>query len=201
MVEKVTVSFYTNDFVYSDNESRSNEWGMDKLVIKINKLIVRISRGDSRALDELYELTSRMLLAMARKYLYDKSYAEDLISETYYKLVKNADKFDAAQNGLNWLYKIIHNEAINFNKKFLLSQNCELTDQAADTTKWVDDWLDKILIQDALKQLSGEERELIYFRYWEGQTLQEIARRRNKPLITTYDEINRILKKIKKLIK
>lgn len=174
---------------------------MDKLVIKINKLIVRISRGDSRALDELYELTSRMLLAMARKYLYDKSYAEDLISETYYKLVKNADKFDAAQNGLNWLYKIIHNEAINFNKKFLLSQNCELTDQAADTTKRVDDWLDKILIQDALKQLSGEEREKIYFRYWEGQTLQEIARRRNKPLITTYDEINRILKKIKKLIK
>lgn len=174
---------------------------MDKLVIKINKLIVRISRGDSRALDELYELTSRMLLAMARKYLYDKSYAEDLISETYYKLVKNADKFDAAQNGLNWLYKIIHNEAINFNKKFLLSQNCELTDQAADTTKWEDDWLDKILIQDALKQLSGEEREIIYFRYWEGQTLQEIARRRNKPLITTYDEINRILKKIKKLIK
>ena len=86
---------------------------MDKLVTRINKLIVRISKGDIRALDELYDLTSRMLLVMAKKYLYDKSYAEDLVSETYYKLVKNAEKFDATQNGLNWLYKIIHNEAIN----------------------------------------------------------------------------------------
>lgn len=177
---------------------------MDKLVTKINKLIVRISKGDSSALDELYELTSRMLLVMARKYLYNKSYAEDLISETYYKLVKNADKFDATKNGLNWLYKIIHNEAINFNKKYNLSNlslDCELTDKEVNTTEWVDGWLDKILIQDALKQLSLEEREIIYFRYWEGQSYKEIARRLNRPLITTYDYINRILKKLKKLIK
>ena len=48
---------------------------MDKLVLKINKLIYRISKGDNHALDELFELTSRMLLTMARKYLFDKSYA------------------------------------------------------------------------------------------------------------------------------
>ncbi len=174
---------------------------MDKLVTRINKLIVRISKGDIRALDELYDLTSRMLLVMAKKYLYDKSYAEDLVSETYYKLVKNAEKFDATQNGLNWLYKIIHNEAINFNKKHNLSPDCELTDKAVNTTECIDGWLDKILLQDALKQLSIEEREIIYFRYWEGRSLKEIAIMLNKPLITTYDYINSILKKLKKLIK
>lgn len=67
---------------------------MDRLVKKINGLIVRISKGDTDALDELYSLTGRMLLSMAKKYLYDKNFAEDLVSETYYKLVKNSKSFD-----------------------------------------------------------------------------------------------------------
>lgn len=174
---------------------------MDKLVSKINKLIVRISKGDNRALDELFDLTGRMLLVMARKYLYDKSYAEDLVSETYFKLVKNADKFDPAHNGLNWLYKIIHNEAINYNLRDTSSHNSELKDEAAIITEWVDDWLDKILIQDALNQLTVEERQVIYLRYWEGLHYRDIAKRINKPITTTYKYIDRILKKLKKLIK
>ena len=174
---------------------------MDKLVLKINKLIYRISKGDNHALDELFELTSRMLLTMARKYLFDKSYAEDLVSETYFKLVKNASKFNPAQNGLNWLYKIIHNEAVNYNRRDYSLYNCELTDEASIIDDCVDDWLDKILIKDALNQLSAEERLVIYLRYWEGLNYQEVAKRINKPLTTTYDYINKILKKLKKLLK
>ena len=174
---------------------------MDKLVLKTNKLIYRISKGDNHALDELFELTSRMLLTMARKYLFDKSYAEDLVSETYFKLVKNASKFNPAQNGLNWLYKIIHNEAVNYNRRDYSLYNCELTDEASIIDDCVDDWLDKILIKDALNQLSAEERLVIYLRYWEGLNYQEVAKRINKPLTTTYDYINKILKKLKKLLK
>ena len=174
---------------------------MDKLVLKINKLIYRISKGDNHALDELFELTSRMLLTMARKYLFDKSYAEDLVSETYFKLVKNASKFNPAQNGLNWLYKIIHNEAVNYNRRDYSLYNCELTDEASIIDDCVDDWLDKILIKDALNQLSAEERLVIYLRYWEGLNYQEVAKRINKPLTTTYDYTNKILKKLKKLLK
>lgn len=174
---------------------------MDKLVLKINKLIYHISKGDNHALDELFELTSRMLLTMARKYLFDKSYAEDLVSETYFKLVKNASKFNPAQNGLNWLYKIIHNEAVNYNRRDYSLYNCELTDEASIIDDCVDDWLDKILIKDALNQLSAEERLVIYLRYWEGLNYQEVAKRINKPLTTTYDYINKILKKLKKLLK
>lgn len=53
---------------------------MDKLAAKINKLILRISKGDEDALNELFLLTRRILYFMAQKYLYDKSYADDLLS-------------------------------------------------------------------------------------------------------------------------
>ena len=113
----------------------------------------------------------------------------------------NASKFNPAQNGLNWLYKIIHNEAVNYNRRDYSLYNCELTDEASIIDDCVDDWLDKILIKDALNQLSAEERLVIYLRYWEGLNYQEVAKRINKPLTTTYDYINKILKKLKKLLK
>ena len=102
---------------------------------------------------------------------------------------------------MNWLYKIIHNEAVNYNRRDYSSYNCELTDEASIIDDCVDDWLDKILIKDALNQLSAEERLVIYLRYWEGLNYQEVAKRINKPLTTTYDYINKILKKLKKLLK
>lgn len=173
---------------------------MDKLVAKINKLIVRISSGDDNALNELFLLTRRMLLFMARKYLYDKSYAEDLVSETYYKIVKYSPTFDVSKNGLNWIYKIIHNEAINHNNKTRGQIICEL-DENISSINYVDQLLDKVLVQNAINSLTNEEKYVIYLRYWEGFELREISEKINKPVTTTYDFLKRIHKKLHKLIK
>lgn len=173
---------------------------MDKLVAKINKLIVRISNGDDNALNELFLLTRRMLLFMARKYLYDKSYAEDLVSETYYKIVKYSSAFDVSKNGLNWIYKIIHNEAINHNNKNRGQVSCEL-DENIGSISYVDELLDKVLVQNAITALTSEEKYVIYLRYWEGFDLREISDKIDKPLTTTYDFLKRIHKKLHKFIK
>lgn len=175
---------------------------MDRLVKKINGLIVRISKGDTDALDELYSLTGRMLLSMAKKYLYDKNFSEDLVSETYYKLVKNSKSFDGSKNGLNWLFKIIKNGAINFNLRNNPAGIVSFDDALnANVKDDIDDWLDEILIENALHQLSEDEKRIIYMRYWEGLGINEIAALLNKPLSTAYDYIKRVLKKLKKLLK
>lgn len=168
---------------------------MDKLVEKINKLIVRIAKGDTYALDELFVITGRMLLFMARKYLYNKSYAEDLVSETYLKVVKSADSFDKKQNGLNWLYKIVKNGALNQNLK---ERNFTepIPENVADKD-FVSEWLDTILVENAVSTLSDEEKDLIYLRYWEGYGIQEIADKLGKPLSTTHDMLKRTCKKLK----
>lgn len=173
---------------------------MDKLVAKINKLIVRISKGDEKALDELFLLTKRMLLLMAKKYLYDESYAEDLVSETYYKIVKYSATFDKNKNGLNWIYKIIHNEAINHNIKDNRINECELNENS-DSTNFENEILDKILVQNAIQMLTSDEKQIISLRYWEGLDLKEISEKIGKPLTSTYDYLKRILKKLHKLMK
>lgn len=177
---------------------------MDKLVAKINKLILRISKGDEDALNELFLLTRRILYFMAQKYLYDKSYADDLLSETYYKIVRYSGSFDKTKNGLNWIFKILHNEAININKNGA-SFECEL-DENKSYIGFIDDLLDKILVHAALEKLSDEEKYIIYLRYWEGLDFQSISNRINKPLSTTplsttFDKIKKIHKKLHSSLK
>lgn len=173
---------------------------MDKLVNKINELILRISKGDDHALDELFSLTKRMLLFMARKYLYDKSYAEDVLIETYYKIVKYSSSFDKNKNGLNWIFKILHNEAINFNRKNNSFCECKLDDNICPI-ECVDELLDKIVVRDALLELTDEEKTILYWRYWEGLDIKTIADKTNKPLSSTFDEIKRIQKKLHRILK
>lgn len=173
---------------------------MDKLAAKINKLILRISKGDEDALNELFLLTRRILYFMAQKYLYDKSYADDLLSETYYKIVRYSSSFNKTKNGLNWIFKILHNEAININRKNGASFECEL-DENKSYIGFIDDLLDKILVHAALEELSDEEKYIIYLRYWEGLDFQSISNRINKPLSTTFDKIKKIHKKLHSSLK
>lgn len=176
---------------------------MDDRIKKINKLIDRIAKGDISALDGLFEEVGGLMLGMAKKYLLDKSLAEDLVSEIFTRLVKRAHSFDVSRNGLNWLYKSIHNEAITWNKKTntiytdSLEKHCNL----ADTLTSLDDNVDILMLHEALKTLSKEENEILYYKYWEGLTIREIAKLTSVPRSTVQDIIAKSLEKVKNIIK
>lgn len=173
---------------------------MDRLVTKINKLIVRVAGGNTKALEELFVLTRRMLLAMAQKYVYDTDRAEDVVSDTYAKVVAAATGFDRTQNGLNWIYKILRNTALNYNRK--AGREIPIEDNRTNETQdFVDDLLTKITVQGAMQILTEQEKQLLYWRYWQGLSLQEIADCLHKPLTTTYDFLKRTLKKLQDKMK
>ena len=173
---------------------------MDKLVRKTNALIMRIAKGDKSALGSLYELTSGYLLNMARAYVRDRSLAEDVVSETYLKAVRGAGSFDPKGNGLNWLFKIVRNTAFNLNsyENRRRHEDIEAHLDIADVFDAVDDArLDMKEVRAAVRALPPEERALLYYRYWEGYTVRELAALTGKPVSTTQDALKRILKKLK----
>lgn len=175
---------------------------MDDRIKKINNLINRIAKNDICALDDLFEEVGGLMLSMAKKYLLDKSLAEDLVSEIFTRLVKRAHSFDVNKNGLNWLYKSIHNEAINWNKKsnsiysISFDKHCDL----AGTLMSLDDNDDIIILREALKTLTKEENKILYYKYWESLTIREIAKLTHIPRSTVQDIIAKSLEKIKKVI-
>ena len=173
---------------------------MDKLVRRTNALIMRIAKGDKNALGSLYELTSGYLLAMARAYVRDRSLAEDVVSETYLKAVRGAGSFDTKGNGLNWRFKIVRNTAFNMNayERRRRSEDIDAHTDIADVFDAMDDArLDMKEVRAAVRALPPEERALLYYRYWLGYTVRELAAITGKPVSTTQDNLKRILKKLK----
>ena len=157
-----------------------------KFIKKVNKLILKIACGDRRALEELFELTKKPLIYVAKTYLIDKNKAEDVLSETYLKVVKNAEKFDITKNGYNWMYEITKNIAMNENR---LDIKDIATEDFIPTYENTEGLINKIEVDRALQILSSEERRLIYAYYFEKKTLQEIADIENKSKSSIYERI------------
>ncbi len=175
---------------------------MDENIKRVNKLIKEIAKGKTKALDELYTEFGGLLFIMARRYLYDKSLAEDLVSDILLNLVKKANYFKDGKNGLNWLFKSIHNAAININKRqtHFIMEEIEERDDLQDILCTENDCINNILIADALSILNEVEKDIIYKKYWEGLTVREIATIINKPTATTQRIIKIALGKMRNKI-
>ncbi|MFW6016613.1 MAG: RNA polymerase sigma factor [bacterium] len=172
---------------------------MDKKVKRLNKLIKEIAKGKIQSLDFLYCEFGGLLYIMARKYLYDKSLAEDLLSDILLNLVKTAHQFKDGENGLNWLFKSIHNAAINMNKRqtHFIMENIDDHTNLQDILYSENKCINNILLAEAMSILDKNEKEIIYKKYWEGLTVREIAKAIKKPTSTTQRIIKIALEKMK----
>ena len=180
---------------------------MDEIVSRCNRLLKRIQGGSRKALEELFEEFGPLFLNMAKKYLFDKGLAGDLIGEVFLDIVKSSAKsFDESKNGLNWIFTIIRRKAYKFNggddiaididdyDKTLAFYMIDYSDLSQDRA------VDIALLKDAMNTLSKEENEILYLKYWECLTVREIAQKLNIPRSSIQYKIKTILDKLKKYI-
>ena len=174
---------------------------MDRGTIRvINKLIVRISKGDERALEQLFALTKEQLYLVAESYLFDKSKADDVISNTYMRVVRYSHAFSDTMNGYNWMYQMVKHLCYDTNK-YDRAHNVEnIDDKAIASAENMDTLVDKVLISNATSVLTIEEKNLIWQYYFEGYSLEEIARQQGKPKSSIHYTLNKILDKLKRAI-
>ena len=147
-----------------------------------------------------------MFLNMAKKYLIDKCYAEDLISEVFIELVRTSAKsFDENKNGLNWIFTIIRHKAYHYNANtyheisiddthislFLEYYLPNISEQEEKIT-------DIVMLKQGMKTLTKEENIILYYKYWECLTVREIAKKLDKPRSTVQYIIGEALKKLKR---
>lgn len=179
---------------------------MDSRVVRCNHLIKKIQKGNEKALEDLFREFGYLFLNMAKKYLYDKTYAEDLVSDVFLDIIRTSAKsFDESKNGLNWIFTIIRNKAYRRNHEYgydgFMRSNIEslfLGDYMPDIYDGYEKSVDSVLLKQGMEKLSAEENEILYYKYWEYLTVREIAARMNKPRSTIQHQIKIILKKLRK---
>jgi len=142
----------------------------------VSRLIPLVALGDERALTTIYNTVGGRLLSVAMGVTRDIQLAEDALSESFVKLTRYADKFRGG-NGYAWLCVIVKNTALNIIKSGKNKRGADIDgffdiSDGKDFTRASDNAL---MVEDALKRLSKQERLCIWLKYFNDCTVREIA--------------------------
>jgi len=77
------------------------------------ELVLRVSRGDVPAYQELVRRHGAKLYDFARRLVRDRSEAEDVVQDTFLTLWQRAGDYQPKARVTTWLHRIAHNHAID----------------------------------------------------------------------------------------
>jgi RNA polymerase sigma-70 factor (ECF subfamily) len=151
----------------------------DRTEEKTDEELAREARaGVRRSFEELACRYKRRLFVYLRSRLGSDEDAEDLVQETFLKLFRNIESYDSACRFSTWLYTSANRLAIDsFRKsaavrdKLVALRDGDLPDQAAG----VEGDSDAYGLWDAARTLGENRFRVLWLRYGEDMTIEEIA--------------------------
>ena len=117
--------------------------------------------------------------------------AEDICQETFISVYKNLSKFREESNIYTWIYRIAINKTYDFFKKRKIE--FEINDDVLSLPEDVN-FDTKVILQEKLKLISDQEREIVILKDIYGYKLKEIAEMKNMNLSTVKSVYYKALK-------
>jgi RNA polymerase sigma-70 factor, ECF subfamily len=143
-------------------------------------LIGRIATGDRLAMQVLFARHHVRVYRFVLRLVRDESVAEDLISEVFLDVWRQAGRFEGRSQVSTWLLAIARFKALSALRR---RPDEELDDEAAEAIEDLSDnpevALDKkdksAAIRKCLEKLSAEHREIIDLVYYHEKSVEEVA--------------------------
>lgn len=182
----------------------------------VGQLVGRSQTGDTMAFGELVSRYRNRVYAIAFNMTRSEEDAWDVAQEAFVKAWKSIGHFRGQSSFFTWLYRIVMNVTIDFQRKRKIEAGTEFDDQvghqidpAATTVPSATARPDRSAhgselraeIDAALLKLSGEHREVIVLREIEGLDYQEIADRLELQIGTVMSRLFYARKKLQTLLK
>lgn len=162
----------------------------------VNKILIKIKKGDEESKNVLFEKTYNHLKIIAYPYVRNKADVDDVVTAAYLKIYQYIYSFDPQKDGYNWMCKIVQNVAWDWNKQY--SQEVPLED--IPPSSQVIDIEEIIATRDEIKRwlqpYPEHDRKMIYLRVWENRTIEEIAEELGMKKSNVHKRISKILKEI-----
>ena len=167
---------------------------------EVNDYLSAIKHGDNSKFKPLYEMIASRILGVARYYLVDRSYCEDVVSEVFQKVYLYINSYDESKDGYSWICRITRNVAFNFNNKIMQNPDSVESDSALIEETLTEDAERRVDILRAIDKLDPESREIVYLRYYLRNTYQEIGDKLHISKVAVKKKIDKILLKLKNYI-
>jgi len=145
-----------------------------------DRLIARIRSGDNPALQALYARHHVKVFRFALRLLRNEQTAEDVVSEVFIDVWRNAASFEGRSEASTWLLAIARNKAYSILRKkqeeHLDEQEAAEIEDAADNPEVIMQKKTKgDLLRACLSRLSVEQREVIDLVYYHEKSVEEVA--------------------------
>ncbi len=142
----------------------------------------------------------------------NKEFAEDIAQEIFIKIYKNLNDFDPNLSFSSWAYRITHNEAINYLKKFnrekvipietddkIIASLIDILESNVDIVKETAKKELQEKVQKILSMLSPQFRDILILKFLEEKEYKEISDILQKPMGTIATMINRAKAQFKQI--
>ena len=168
------------------------------------KTIKECQNGNKEAFNNLIKFYYPYVFKYLLKLIGNEDITNDIVQDTFLKLIKNIDKYDikGKSSFSTYLITIAKNCYLDYlrkNKKYV--QIIDIDDISDKLTSVENTNINDDLIFDEIDKLPKEQRTAIKLKYLEGYTLREIAKIEQTKPETIKSRIHEGKKKIKKEMK
>ncbi|HET9908835.1 MAG TPA: sigma-70 family RNA polymerase sigma factor [Anaerolineales bacterium] len=144
------------------------------------QLIAQVAHGDTAAYEMLYDRYSSVVMGFALKITGDRSLAEEILQETFWRVWRKADLFQNQRGAFtSWFFGIARNLSIDMLRRQRTQvqpadESDQMIERTADPALDVSEtaWL-RVKYQQmkaAMESLPNEQRYVIEMAYFRGMT-------------------------------
>lgn len=178
-----------------------------------SELIIVIQTQNRQVYKELFSRYQKKLFTYIFHLVGNKDETEDILQNVFSKTYKNIRNFDTTRKFSSWIYRIAHNESVNFlkrkSKRYTVSweditSSKDKLDTATNDEMPEEKWLKQEInrdMQQALSKLSKKYRQILELRYFKELSYEDISGMLGKPVNTVGTLINRAKKKLFDVVK
>ena len=191
---------------------------LDIAMMHSDTLIIRARTGDQSAQGKLVQLWYKRIYNFGYKFFLDHDLAMEVSQKTFISMCKNLERLQDTARFKPWLYKIVVNycrEEVRKKKgSRSLSFDLVWNREHEDSPQWEssgrrydnpEQQLQQLelseILQNALLELSDEQREVVIMKEYEGLKFREIAEILNVPENTVKSRMYYGLDALKKILK
>jgi RNA polymerase sigma-70 factor (ECF subfamily) len=170
------------------------------------ELLAQIAQEDEAAFRELFERYHIRLYNFILRTVGEDMLAEDVFQETFMRLAQKAHTFQPRAKAITWIYRIAYNLSIDaLRRTKRLRDYEEISEELPDIQRMPYEIVlqnqQRILLQDALNQLSAPHRAVILLAVIEERSQQEIAEMTGVPVGTVKSRLHYALKRLEKILR
>ena len=162
------------------------------------ELLRQIALGSQQAFEELYRATDSAIYGYALSLMRNHHEAQDIMMDTYLKIRCAAHLYMPMGKPMAWILTITKNIART--KLRSAGRQIPLDDLEETTPSFDRDSEEAVALEQAMKVLGDQERQILILHAVTGLKHREIAEMLGMPLATVLSKYARSLKKLKKAL-